>query len=364
MVTMSCQYLPCCFVNKDKSVRESSTQFDRWVSDSRWGTQWRCRTWNPNDCVKRLWTLVHGRWVSRANWPIDANGCLFKANKIASSQSSNSMLNSEKWSRIGGGQSRFSEVTCYRRIADSWLPPHQAWLQGRHGSRLPTIPSHPGELQDDWSLVHFPNASEFLSLTSSSMEKLIWGLTDMNMNIFFCHFTRSDPAWKILIRKLLTRIPVLRYSRVVRHSIEGRVDNWDMCSENEISTRVHCRVWLGLRWMLTNSPRPVVDRSHCPAKIRWNSRISNIDLRLGTRWLSFTSIYSAVCDITTCEINSRRLDRNHLYVLADPNWAHSSVKHRRSPQSQTPQNLEKWPCEDNPLFWRRYKVAQGQRFEL
>jgi hypothetical protein len=73
-------------------------------------------------------------------------------------------------------------------------------------------------------LAHFPSRPEFLSLTSSSMGKLIWGLTDRNMRLFPCHFTRSSPAWKPLIRKILRRVRVLRWSRILEHPIFS----WDV----------------------------------------------------------------------------------------------------------------------------------------
>jgi hypothetical protein len=193
---VSCQYLPCCVVNKDKSVCESSTRFDLWVSDSRWGTQRRCRTRNPSDCIKRRWTVVLCRWVSCASWRIEPNGCSFEASNIASSQSSGSMLSSDKvvsGLEVANFASRRWRVTDGWLITDSWLFLHQAWLQDHHGLRLPTIPSLSGEIQDNWSLVHFPSGLKFLSLTSSSIERLIFGLTDTNMRIF-CHFTRFCPT--------------------------------------------------------------------------------------------------------------------------------------------------------------------------
>jgi hypothetical protein len=45
--------------------------------------------------------------------------------------------------------------------------------------------SIPGEIQDDWFLVHFLNGPEFCSLTSSSVKNLILKLTDINMKIVF-----------------------------------------------------------------------------------------------------------------------------------------------------------------------------------
>jgi hypothetical protein len=106
-------------------------------------------------------------------------------------------------------------MACYRRIADL--------LHTKSGYKIvmdrDCRQSLPGEIQDDWSLVHFPIASVFLSIVPSSMDKLIWGLTHTNMNIFFCHFTRSGPVWKALIRKLLRLTPVLRRSRMLRHPV-------------------------------------------------------------------------------------------------------------------------------------------------
>jgi hypothetical protein len=71
-------------------------------------------------------------------------------------------------------------------------------------------------MQDDWTLVHLANGLEFLSLTSSSMEKLVCRWTDTNFrSVFFCHFARYCPTWKALIRKVLREMLVLRDSRIL-----------------------------------------------------------------------------------------------------------------------------------------------------
>jgi hypothetical protein len=53
--------------------------------------------------------------VSRANWRIDANGGSFKASKIASSQSSGSILSSEK---VAPGLEVVNLVSRRRRVTD------------------------------------------------------------------------------------------------------------------------------------------------------------------------------------------------------------------------------------------------------
>jgi hypothetical protein len=107
---------------------------------------------------------------------------------------------------------------------DSWLSPHQVWLQDRNGSRLTPIPSW----RDTGRLIFGPwSECSWMSHARVQFDEKLRLEIDRHKHedCFFCYFPRFGCSRKALMRKLSRWMPVLRCSGVLGHSIDGSKDS-------------------------------------------------------------------------------------------------------------------------------------------